>query len=156
MPDVRWFIVLQIVIVVVGLLLGLTTELHGDVSATRALGMPLACAPGYEGEEPCWIAIGHPAALVFGYGVGLVFYGAVGVGLLFGVGQATAGTIAFGQAAFGLVFFVAQVGVGFSGLGQLAIGGITAGQGSVGKAGGPYFKWLNAELDAVLRPGKAR
>ncbi len=156
MPAVRWFVLLQLVIVVVGLLLGVTTELQDNVSTTRALGMPLACSSGYAGAEPCWMSVGHPGALVFGFGVGLVFYGAVGVGLLFGLGQATAGMIAFGQAAFGLVFFVAQLGLGFSGLGQLAIGGITVGQGSVGKAGGPYFKWLNAELDDVLRPGKPR
>lgn len=152
----RRFIVLQVLVVVVGLLMGLSTDTTDGVSRTAAFGMPTFCVGASHVEAPCWISVAHPGVLVFGFGVGLVFYGGAGVGLLFSVGQASGGLVSIGQLSVGLAFFVGQLGLGFAGLGQLAIGGLTAGQGSVGKDGAGYLKWLRSDLDDALRLGRAR
>ena len=89
--------------------------------------------------------------ITIGAGAGLVSYGWLSAGILFGVGQAACGLIAVGQVAVGPVFFCGQLGVGLTGAGQLAIGGRVIGQGQLGYDGRAFLGDLNARLDELLR-----
>ena len=142
------FWVIQVIIIVTGLLLAVTTP--GDAGAIRILEHRTVCSDPSM-EDACWIALGGTGAISFGMGVGLVSYGWVGAGVLFGVGQASAGLIAFGQVAFGPLFFCAQLGGGLMGIGQVAIGGRVVGQGELGYNGADYLKDLSARLNEILK-----
>lgn len=116
----------------------------------RVLGYRAVCTDATD-VDPCWISWGGAGAITLGAGVGLVAYGWLSAGILFGVGQAASGLIAFGQVAVGPVFFAGQLGVGLTGIGQLAIGGRVKGQGTLGFDGGAFLSDLNDRLDALLR-----
>jgi hypothetical protein len=141
-----WFI--QIFIVVTTILLIVTTP--GDSGALRILDHRAVCTDASSLADPCWISFGGAGAITLGMGVGLVMYGWIGAGILFGVGQAATGMIAFGQAAFGPLFFCAQLGLGMSGIGQLAGGGRVVGQLPIGWDGAEYLKDLNERLNRLL------
>jgi hypothetical protein len=66
------------------------------------------------------------------FGVGLVTFAQVGVGLLFGFGQAVAGFVTVGQLALGLYFGAGQIATGQTAVGQIAIGVYALGQVALG------------------------
>ncbi len=142
------FWIVQAIIIVAGLLLVATTL--GDAGATRILEHRTICSDAGD-TDPCWITFGGYGAIEYGVGAGLVSYGWVGAGILFGVGQATTGLIAFGQVGIGPVFFCSQLGAGLQGIGQLAIGGRVKGQGQLGFDGGEYLKDLSTRLNEILK-----
>jgi hypothetical protein len=141
-----WF--LSLIVVGVAVVLALITP-AGDTGAdARYLGMKVV---GWGDGDPCWLAMTGKGVLVLGAGVGVVEYGAFGVGILFACGQAAAGLIAFAQGAFGAVFVVAQLGVGLTGMGQLFVGGWGMGQGRVAADGKEFLRGLNEDLNDILR-----
>ena len=149
------FWILSVILVVTAVLLAAITPLGGSgLATTRVLGMPVV---GWgKMNDPAWIAVGGQGVVVLGGGVGLVEYGWIGAGVLFGCGQASAGLISFGQAAFGLLFVCAQLGVGLTGLAQLFLGGWGIGQARGAMDGKGFLQQLNADLDDVLRFRSAR
>ena len=141
----RFFIVVA-VIAIVGLLLWLSVP-----AGATAFGMPVACYGNLEDGTTCWITIGGFGVLVLGAGVGIVEIGIIGAGLLFAVGQATAGLIAFGQVVLGPVFFCAQGGLGLAGLGQGGAGLYTISQGRTGGEGRKFLDQLNEDMNELMK-----
>jgi hypothetical protein len=142
---VKRFWVLQVVILVSCAIM----LLSGLVEDHRVLGFRAVCSDAAQ-ADPCWLTFGGFGAISIGMGVGLVCYSWVGIGILFGVGQATCGLIAFGQLAVGPIFFCGQLGVGMTGLGQVSIGGRVIGQGELGASGSAFLRDLNTRLDGLL------
>ncbi len=124
-----------------------TTPTVEGVSPELAFGMPLACTGG---EEPCWIAANGTGAIALGAGKGLVFFGWIGFGVFFAVGQLAGGLITIAQLGLGPVFFLGQVGGGLAGLGQLVFGLRGMGQAAIAYDGKPFLKALNSELQQHL------
>jgi hypothetical protein len=147
------FWIIQAFIIVTALLLVVTTP--GDSGAIRLLDHRVVCTDSSSVADPCWLAFGGVGAISFGIGAGLVSYGWLGAGILFGAGQAATGLIAFGQAVFGPLFFCGQLGLGMSGVGQLAIGGRVVGQGQLGYDGAEYLKDLSERVGKLLAFGSA-
>jgi len=141
------FWILQAVIIVSCIIILLVNG-SADVGE-RVLGYRAVCSEATE-ADPCWLSFGGYGAITLGAGFGLVVYGWISGGILFGVGQAASGLIAFGQVAVGPVFFAGQLGAGLTGIGQLAIGGRVKGQGELGFDGGPFLSDLNKRLDKLL------
>ncbi len=142
------FWILQAIVIVTSIVI---VAVHGSADAgERVLGLRAVCSDASE-VDPCWLAVGGWGGITLGAGAGLVCYGWLSAGLLFGVGQAASGLIAFGQVAVGPVFFCGQLGVGLTGVGQLAIGGRVMGQGSLGFDGSAFLSDLNERLNERLR-----
>jgi hypothetical protein len=145
------FALLAVIIIVTSLVLGLTTTMApgGDVSQSQVMGMPVVSLSGTTG----WLTIGGGAGvLMVGFGgVGLVTFTLYGAGLLFGTGQATAGSICMGQAGLGLVAFLGQAGTGLVGAGQVIVGGLGWAQGRLAFDGKEFILGLNADLDDLFR-----
>jgi hypothetical protein len=145
---VKRFWILQAIVIVTCIVILLV---HGSADAgERVLGYRAVCTDATE-VDPCWLSAGGWGGITLGAGVGVVSYGWLSAGILFGVGQAACGLIAFGQVAVGPVFFCAQLGAGLTGLGQLAIGGRVMGQGELGFDGHEFLGDLNARLNELLR-----
>ena len=145
---VKRFWILQAIVIVTSLIF---LAVSGSVDASeRVLGFRAVCTEAAQ-SDPCWLSFGGWGAITLGAGVGLVSYGWISGGILFGVGQAASGLIAFGQVAVGPVFFCGQLGVGMTGLGQLAIGGRVMGQGQLGFDGSAFLNDLSERLNERLR-----
>jgi hypothetical protein len=145
---VKRFWILQAIVIVTAVVMLVAHGVTGDEA--RVLGYRAVCTGGTD-VDPCWISGGGYGGIVLGAGIGLMAYGWISGGLLFGVGQAASGLIAFGQAVIGPVFFAGQLGVGLTGVGQIAIGGRVVGQGELGWNGSAFLRDLNARLNEHLR-----
>ncbi len=96
--------------------------------------------PGYEWRSPMEI-MGFPFIhIAFGrdqqgrrrvakgviaigqFGIGLITFAQVGVGVLFGFGQVMFGLTAVAQVAITALFAVGQIAVGYAAIGQIAVG----------------------------------
>lgn len=147
-PPVKRFWILQAIVIVTALVI---LAVNGSSDAgERVLGLRAVCSEASE-ADPCWLSVGGWGGINVGVGVGLVSYGWISGGILFGIGQAASGLIAFGQVAVGPVFFCGQLGVGLTGVGQLALGGRVKGQGQLGFDGGAFLADLNERLNQLLR-----
>ena len=146
--SVKRFWILQAIVIVTSLVF-LAVSGSSD-AGERVLGLRAVCHEAIE-TDPCWLSFGGWGGITLGAGVGLVSYGWLSAGILFGVGQAASGLIAFGQVAVGPVFFCGQLGVGLTGLGQLAIGGRVMGQGQLGFDGHAFLTDLSERLSERLR-----
>jgi hypothetical protein len=66
------------------------------------------------------------------FGIGLITFAQLGVGVLFGFGQLMGGLIAIGQVAPAVFFGIGQLTTGHVAIGQLAIGDWILAQGGLG------------------------
>ena len=101
-------------------------------------------------EDPAWLVLGAGVGVVvIGFGFGVVVIGFIGVGLLFGCGQAACGFISFGQVGIGVALFGGQAGGAYTGFGQGIFGIHTWSQGN--SSGRDFILALAADIRPHLR-----
>ena len=76
------------------------------------------------------------------FGIGLITFAQIGVGLLFGFGQFMAGLLAIGQFGLGVIMGIGQFATGHVAIGQIAVGDWVLAQAGLG-----IHRWTSATHD---------
>lgn len=131
-------------------------EGRGYESKTQLWGVPLIATNTDDQafDRPALIVLGGPGVGVLCLGIGgfgLISIGALGGGLLFGLGQGACGLISVGQLSVGPVFALGQLAIGSAALGQGALGLRSRGQGTERRNGAAFMSSLNREISDALR-----
>ncbi len=91
-------------------------------SEAEILGWPVIHIAFGKDAETGKIIVAKGIIAIGQFGIGLITFAQVGVGLLFGFGQCVAGIVAIGQVAIGIYFGMGQLATGLTAIGQLALG----------------------------------
>ena len=88
----------------------------------------------------------RPASCIGQVSIGLIAFGQLAIGLIFGLGQAATGAICIGQLAVSMIFAAGQIC-----LGKIAIGQIVYGQYALGQLGWGDHVWDTRTIDPVAQ-----
>ncbi len=91
-------------------------------SEAEILGWPVIHIAFGKDAETGKVIVAKGIIAIGQFGVGLITFAQVGVGLLFGFGQCVAGIVAIGQVAIGIYFGMGQLATGLTAIGQFALG----------------------------------
>jgi hypothetical protein len=91
-------------------------------SKAQLLGLPLVHVAIGRDPKTLKMRVAKGIVAIGQFGFGFITIAQVGVGLVFGFGQAVAGLVAIGQLALGVQFGLGQLATGATAIGQFAFG----------------------------------
>ena len=99
----------------------------------EVLGLPLIHVAIGRDPKTRKLRVAKGIVAIGQFGFGFITIAQLGVGLVFGFGQAVAGLVAIGQVALGVQFGLGQLATGATAIGQFAFGTYVLAQAGIGK-----------------------